>query len=36
MFDSKNILLGLLIALGISIVILFSQGTSSIFIYNNF
>ena len=34
MFDQKNILLGLALALAVSVIILFSQETSEIFIYN--
>lgn len=36
MFNRKNILLGLALALVISAIILFGQETSEIFIYNVF
>lgn len=36
MFKARNILLGLLFAIGICILMLFTKGVSEVFIYNNF
>lgn len=36
MFDWKNIVIGLAIALTLSLIMLFAYGSSEIFIYNRF
>lgn len=36
MFEIKNIIWGLALALIVSLLILFSTGSSEVFIYNNF
>ena len=36
MFSKKNILIGLLLALLITLIVLFSQEKTDIFIYSNF
>lgn len=36
MRDWKNVLIGLAIAVTVTLCILFAQGSSEIFIYNNF